>query len=162
MIIQKLQIPPRWDCSWRLFFAPHVNESTCWTKYSKEDFFSNVKNPIAGVLSLVRSPGLEPGTSSLSVTRSNHLSYDRIIFWIWDLVIIRWVCLGDIRTVLTNPSAIACVYRKIVSIYWIKINHQTLFLPPHCVTLAKAESYHYFFQKNTRRWRACIINIQNG
>ena len=26
---------------------------------------------------MVRLPGLEPGTSSLSVTRSNHLSYNR-------------------------------------------------------------------------------------
>ena len=34
----------------------------------------------ANLLYTVRVPGVEPGTSSLSVTRSNHLSYTRTLY----------------------------------------------------------------------------------
>jgi hypothetical protein len=42
---------------------------------SKQDYYT--KKTHFRVSFFVRMPGLEPGTSSLSVMRSNHLSYTR-------------------------------------------------------------------------------------
>ena len=50
----------------------------------------------------VRDPGLEPGTSSLSVTRSNHLSYTRT-----DEIIDFQVLMASERTLYISSADIS-------------------------------------------------------
>ena len=70
---------------WIFCFVPLTKNSQSgfesWTQALPELAYSHKIKTLAlqcEVFYFVRVPGLEPGTSSLSVTRSNHLSYTRI------------------------------------------------------------------------------------
>ena len=127
---------------------------------------------------MVRMPGLEPGTSSLSVTRSNHLSYTRnISFSIfvspgsWDRVIIRTNYLGDDLSALTpvagSPLAKPELHAQMrieikMNFYFIRMQTYTRFecsacmlcihaqINSMCLPLSKMDSYKLtkFLNKN--------------